>query len=477
MRIGWRILLGTLALVAVAALLLGQVFLAQVKPGVRQTTEDTLVDAANLLAELASDDLRNGRMADGAFAAAVAAYAKRDPVATIWGFPKRSTSLRVYVADARGIVLFDSTGRDTGADYSRWNDVARTLRGEYGARSSVPDPADPEATVMHVAAPVRDARGGIVGVLTVAKPNAVIAPFIARSRATILAWGLVLLAVALLAGGGLAAWIARQLGALRRYAQAAAAGERAALPRTAGEFAELGEALATMRAQLEGKQYVERYVQDLTHEMKGPLAAIRAGAELLEQPLPPADQARFAGAVLAQSERLAQMIDRMLALAALEHRQQLDAPVAIDVATLVNQVAFDQQARLATKSQRLAVDVRNAPRVRGDAFLLRQAIGNLVENAAAFAPVGGDIDVTACVDGGNVSIVVGDRGPGVPDFALARVFERFYSLPRPDGGSRSSGLGLNFVAEVAGLHGGSAALANRDGGGAIATLLVPLADA
>ena len=221
MRIGWRILIGTLALVAVAALLLGQVFLAQVKPGVRQTTEDTLVDAANLLAELASDDLRNGRMADGAFAAAVAAYAKRDPDATIWGFPKRSTSLRVYVTDARGVVLFDSTGRDTGADYSRWNDVARTLRGEYGARSSVPDPADPEATVMHVAAPVRDARGGIVGVLTVAKPNAVIAPFIARSRGTILAWGLVLLAVALLAGGGLAAWIARQLGALRRYAQAA----------------------------------------------------------------------------------------------------------------------------------------------------------------------------------------------------------------------------------------------------------------
>jgi two-component system sensor histidine kinase CreC len=65
---------------------------------------------------------------------------------------------------------------------------------------------------------------------------------------------------------------------------------------------------------------------------------------------------------------------------------------------------------------------------------------------------------------------VADRGPGVPEFALERAFERFYSLPRPDGGSRSSGLGLCFVAEVAALHGGRATLANREGGGAIATL-------
>ena len=68
-----------------------------------------------------------------------------------------------------------------------------------------------------------------------------------------------------------------------------------------------------------------------------------------------------------------------------------------------------------------------------------------------------------------------DRGPGIPDYALPRVFERFYSLPRPEGGSRSSGLGLCFVAEVATLHDGTAALANREGGGAIATLDLPAA--
>jgi two-component system sensor histidine kinase CreC len=73
-----------------------------------------------------------------------------------------------------------------------------------------------------------------------------------------------------------------------------------------------------------------------------------------------------------------------------------------------------------------------------------------------------------------VRFTVADRGPGVPDYALPRVFERFYSLSRPDGGSRSSGLGLCFVAEVAALHGGSAGLGNREGGGAVATLEIPV---
>ena len=76
-------------------------------------------------------------------------------------------------------------------------------------------------------------------------------------------------------------------------------------------------------------------------------------------------------------------------------------------------------------------------------------------------------------EGERVRLQVADRGPGVPEFALPRVFERFYSLPRPDG-ARSSGIGLNFVREVAGLHGGEAWLRNREGGGAEAGLDLPL---
>ncbi len=76
------------------------------------------------------------------------------------------------MTDARGIVVFDSDGRDVGKDYSRWNDVYLTLRGRYGARSTPSDPNDDTSSVMYVAAPMHDAQGRIIGVLTWPRPTA-----------------------------------------------------------------------------------------------------------------------------------------------------------------------------------------------------------------------------------------------------------------------------------------------------------------
>ncbi|MBU8976305.1 MULTISPECIES: two-component system sensor histidine kinase CreC [unclassified Lysobacter] len=474
MRIALRVFLGYFVIVALAGWLLAQVFVAEVKPGVRQAMEDTLVDTANVLAELATDDFIKGRIDDGDFAKRVRAMARRDYGAQIWGFGKRSSQYRIYVADARGIVVFDSDGRDVGKDYSRWNDVYLTLRGRYGARSTRNDYADPNSTVMHVAAPIRDVDGRIVGVLTVAKPNRAIAPFIERSQRAVWRWGAVLLGVSLVIGLLAAWWLSKQLGALRRYANAVTAGERAAPPRAAGEFGELGSALETMRVRLEGKQYVEQYVHTLTHEMKSPLAAIRGSAELLEGPLDEPDRARFVAAIRAQSERLAQMIDKMLALAAVEHRQRLEHPEALSLSGVIADAAAQCDTRLAQADLRLDFDLpAGLPDVRGDRFLLRQAVVNLIENAIDFAPRGSAIEVQLRADGASQCVAVRDRGPGIPDYAEGRVFERFYSLPRPGNGSRSSGLGLPFVAEVAALHGGEAVLHNREGGGAVAEIRLP----
>jgi two-component system sensor histidine kinase CreC len=479
MKIGLRIFLGYFLIVALAALLLARVFVAEVKPGVRQAMEDTLVDTANVLAELATDDMLAGHIDEGAFARRIRALRGRDIGAEIWGFGKRSANYRIYVTDAKGIVVFDSAGQDLGKDYSRWNDVYLTLRGRYGARSTRSDPADADSTVMHVAAPIRDGDR-IIGVLTVAKPNRALAPFIARSQDTVLRWGWVLMGAALLIGLLAAWWLSRQINALQRYANAVTAGERATPPRTVGEFGELGRALETMRARLEGKQYVEQYVHSLTHEMKSPLAAIRGSAELLEhahgrQPMADGDRVRFATSIRNQSERLAQMIDKLLALAAVEHRQRLDQPELLSPAALAQEAAEQCAQRLeqAGITLRLAL-APELPRIRGDAFLLRQALVNLIDNAADFSPQRGDVDLRMTGDDRQLRIEVADRGPGIPDYALPRVFERFYSLPRPDGGSRSSGLGLCFVAEVAALHDGSVELRNRDGGGAIATLSIPV---
>ncbi|MCD9027601.1 two-component system sensor histidine kinase CreC [Luteimonas sp. BDR2-5] len=476
MKIGLRILLGYFVIVALAAFLLMRVFSQEVKPGVRQAMEDTLADTANVLAELATDDFLAGRIDDGRFAYRVRALGARDIGANIWGFRKRAADYRVYVTDADGIVVFDSSGRDLGRDYSRWNDVYLTLRGRYGARSTRSDPDDETSSVMHVAAPIRDGSR-IVGVLAVAKPNQAIAPFIARSERTIMRWGLLLLGTALLIGLLAAWWLSRQLGGLRRYADAVTAGQRATPPASAGEFADLGRALETMRERLEGRQYVERYVHALTHELKGPLAAIRGASELLEAPLPDADRARFAASVRSQSERMAQMIDKLLALAAVEHRQRIEQPERVPLPALLDTVlaAFQADPRRVMLRLKVTPACRDAV-VPGDAFLLRQMVANLVDNACDFSPAGGEVEVALAPAGDErVRITVADRGPGIPGYALDRVFERFYSLPRPDGGSRSSGIGLAFVAEVAALHGGRATLENRAGGGAIASVELPLA--
>ncbi|TWI07357.1 two-component system sensor histidine kinase CreC [Aerolutibacter ruishenii] len=481
MKIGLRIFLGYFLVVAMAALLLGRVFVAEVKPGVRQAMEDTLVDTANVLAELATDDLLAGHINDGRFALRMRGLAGRDFGAEIWGFQKRASQYRVYVTDARGIVVFDTDARDgrggaLGRDYSRWNDVHLTLRGRYGARSTLSDPDDPDSSVMHVAAPIHDAQGRIAGVLTVAKPNRTIAPFIERSQSKVLRWGLALMGVALLVGVLAAGWLSRQLGRLRRYAQGVTAGDRAPLPDVPGEFGELGQALETMRERLEGKQYVEQYVHTLAHELKGPLAAIRGSAELLESPMADADRTRFVGNIRAQGERMAQMIDKLLALAAVEHRQQLERPEPVNLADVAREALAQCGASGAKGEGRLRLSLPEGDVVvSGDAFLLRQALINLVENALDFSPATGEVEVRLLLAGTRARFEVLDRGPGVPDYARDRVFERFYSLPRPGGGSRSSGLGLCFVAEVADLHGGRAALDNRDGGGATATLELPLA--
>jgi two-component system sensor histidine kinase CreC len=473
MKIGLRIFLGFFLIVGLAAFFVMRVFVDEVKPGVRQAMEASLVDTANALAVLVAPELESGHINDGTFARAVDALRGRPLDADISGVRKRTFDYRIYVTDAKGIVVYDSTGQDVGKDYSDWNDVYLTLRGKYGARSTRSDKDDDTTSVMYVAAPVR--RGEeIIGVLTVAKANIHMEPFIERSQRRILQQGWLLLGLSFAIGVFVTWRLARNVERLNRYAAAVSAGERAVMPTMGGsELSDLGRALETMRNRLDGKQYVEQYVQTLAHEMKSPLAALRGAAEILEGDPPEDERRKFAGHVATQSRRLARMIDKMLALAAVEHRQALAEAQPVDLAEALAEARAALEMRLAQRGIALQLAVAPAT-VRGDRFLLVQALTNLLDNALEFSPEGGTIEVTLRVDGTRAVLDVADRGPGVPGFAAERVFERFYSLPRPDG-ARSSGLGLSFVREVATLHGGQATLANRADGGAVATLELPLA--
>lgn len=471
MKIGLRILLGYFLVVGLAAWFLLNVFAEEVKPGVRATLEDSLVDTANLLAELVAPDMKAGALDHSALASGMQALPLRLVDASIGEFSKTQLDFRVYITDDRGIVLFDSSGLDVGKDYSRWNDVYLTLRGKYGARTTRSDPANDRSSVMHVAAPIMDGDR-LLGVLTVAKATAVVQPFVERGQQKILGRGTVLLLASLLIGLGFALWLSHSLRALQRYVRAVEAGNKVELPTLGNdEIGVLGRALESMRNRLEGKEYVEEVMHTFAHEMKSPIAAIQGSAELLREDMPAQQRAHFLASILEQNQRQKQLIDKLLALVKVEKQQRLGATERIDLKGLLEQVVSDYEARLAEKALRL--DIRTeALDFEGERLLLRQGLGNLVDNAVSFAPHGSLVRLAAREQEGMISITVCDEGPGIPDYALDRVFDRFYSLPRADG-AKSTGLGLPFVREVALLHGGSARIANRPEGGTCACLELP----
>ncbi|EPF6159621.1 two-component system sensor histidine kinase CreC [Citrobacter sedlakii] len=462
MRIGMRLLLGYFLIVAVAAWFVLSIFVQEIKPGVRRATEGTLIDTATLLAALARDDLLSGDPARGQLAQAFTLLHDRPFRANISGIYKVRNEYHVYMTDAQGKVVFDSANKAVGQDYSRWNDVWLTLRGQYGARSTPQDPADPESSVMYVAAPVLDG-GKIIGVLSVGKPNAAMAPVIKRSERRILWASAILLGIALVIGAGMVWWINRSIARLTRYADSVTENQPMPLPALgSSELRKLAQALESMRLKLEGKNYIEQYVYALTHELKSPLAAIRGAAEILREGPPPDIVQRFTDNILSQNARMQALVETLLRQARLENRQEITlSPVSVDA--LFTHVSEARAIQLATKKIALEM-MPSTLAVAAEPALLEQALGNLLDNAIDFTPEGGTITLSARAQADRVTLTVTDNGTGIPDFALPRIFERFYSLPR-ENGHKSSGLGLAFVSEVARLLKGNVELRNRPQGG------------
>lgn len=472
MRIGLRLLLGYFLIVAVAGYFVLSIFVQEVKPGVRRATEGTLVDTANLLAQVARLDMRHGDAAKGQLAQAIAQLNKRPIGANIAGIRKDRNEYRVYLTDGRGKVIFDSSGQALGQDYSRWNDVYLTLRGQYGARSTRTIAEDESSSVMYVAAPVVE-QGQIIGVLSVGKPNSTMAPVIRRSERRILLAGAVLLGIALAIGLGFVWWINRSINRLVRYADGVAHGEAVPLPRMGSvELTQLAQALESMRMKLEGKAYIEQYVHTLTHELKSPLAAIRGAAELLQESPPPATAKRFLTNIEQQSARIQQLVDKLLVQAQLESRPGLEL-AAVALVPLVRQIVAGKEAQAAQRGVTIKLGELAETSLTGDAFLLGQALSNLLDNALGFTPAGGSVSIDGERLEHHYQITICDTGSGIPDYALDKVFERFYSLAREDK-PKSSGLGLNFVQEVARLHRGTIRLQNLQPTGAKAILTLPL---
>lgn len=470
-----RIFLGVLLLFALGVGSLLYTVAAGLDTRYRESAEETLVDTAYMLAALIETDNSESLIDSTRLSHLFASLYSRTFTAQIYAITKHRVDLRVYVTDVNGIVVFDSMNQDTGQDFRAWHDVSMTLAGEYGARTTRSDPDNPESAVMYVAAPIYDEQNNIIGAVSIGKAVASQHDLVATARQKLITVGCIAVGSFLIMLIVISVWLASptqlthdliQIFKQERVSQPARLLRRL---RTV-----LKSAFLDMRDAMAGRSYTEEYMQALTHELRSPLTAIRAAAELLNEPMPEAQRTKFTQNINAQVHRLQDLADRLLELASLEKRHTLDDPRLINLQNLIQEVIQTLELAAQHKFITLKLGVEENIHVMGDAFLLQRALINLIANALDFAPDNSMVQINIYQIGRQCRVDIIDEGPGVPEYALDRVFEKFYSLRRPHSGQKSTGLGLPFVREIAHLHAGEAILANHPKGGAIATLTLPV---
>ncbi|MEM1223930.1 MAG: two-component system sensor histidine kinase CreC [Verrucomicrobiota bacterium] len=427
-----------------------------------EAAEEPMVDVAQILGAALSDPPEGKLTIPLSLRSGMSEVKKREFSARIYSLLKEEVLMDFYVTDSNGRIIYDSANiAQFGDDYSMKRDVRFTLRGEYGARSTRLDEEDWSSSIMYVGAPIFSGDQ-IIGVCSVYKPQRSMLVFIEETKQRLIYLGLLTGLLIFLFGYLLSRWVTLPLRKLTDYAAAVSRGERPPSPKLPGYHLRLlGKTTETMRNALENRKYVESYVQSLTHEMKSPVAGIRGAAELLHEELTMEKREQFLGNIQSESERLLHLIDQLLALASIESRTELGSPRRIRLDLIVNRVIDYLESGAQKKEVTLGFQQREETYVCGEEFLLETAISNLLQNAINFSPEGGRIDLSIQTEENRVVLAITDEGEGIPAFAKDKIFERFYSLPRPGTDRKSSGLGLCFAREATILHSGTLEIENR----------------
>lgn len=251
-------------------------------------------------------------------------------------------------------------------------------------------------------------------------------------------------------------------------------GRRLPVPTTGDEVARLGETLNRMLDRLEeASERERRFVDDASHELRTPLANLKAELDLaLRRSRTPEELERALRSASEESDRLARLADDLLVLARADRGR---LPVRRERVEIARAVAGSVDAFAVPAGDRgVAIEVRVPPGLRAevDELRLRQALGNLLENALRHTPRGGRVTIEAEQRDGALRVEVRDTGEGFPPGSLPGVFEAFArpDASRSDGGA---GLGLAIVRAVAEAHGGVVEASNAPGGGAAVVLTIP----
>ncbi|UML86585.1 two-component system sensor histidine kinase CreC [Leptospira interrogans] len=440
-----------------------------IRPRYMEAVEESLNDTAHLLASLLEREFSQKndsleKISERILSPVMQTTRERDLNSKIFEITKKKVDLQLYVTDERGIVIYDSEKLKKGQDYSKKNDVYLTLQGKYGARSSLLFGSEKG---LFVAAPIRKS-GKIIGVLTVIKPKKSLIPFIESARKKFWSLSLYVALSIIILFISILYFLFSPIRKLSEYISALRFQKRVPFPKISiPEIRGLGEEMDRLFRELAGKEYVENYVQSMTHEIKSPLSSLLASSELIIEN--PDRLESLVSNIQLEGRRIQTILEKLLELSSLENQSQLEKKLNLNLQDVVQETVASSISEAVRKKIRFR-ELTETVYVEGNFFFLGMALRNLVQNALDFSNPGSEITVRCGKENGFPFLEVEDSGPGIPSYALERIFEKFYSLPRPDTGRKSSGLGLAFVREIAKLHDADLEVKNGTSTGVIARI-------
>jgi two-component system heavy metal sensor histidine kinase CusS len=236
-------------------------------------------------------------------------------------------------------------------------------------------------------------------------------------------------------------------------------------PSAEDEIAQLTRVLNEMFDRLERSfAQVTRFTSDASHELKTPLALMRAEVEFaLGSPGLALPQRELCSNVIEQCLRLSQIVDRLLFLSRADDRRLAIEQKPVDVVALVQELVEDAEILAASSALDLQWKMPAELFVRGDMRLLARAVMNLIDNSIKYNRPSGTVILSALVDAENAVLSIRNTGPGLPSDVKERVFDRFYRIDLSHSKETAGhGLGLSIAREIARAHGGDVSLVRSD---------------
>ena len=348
-------------------------------------------------------------------------------------------------------------------------EVRAALAGQYGA--TMRRTPGQRSLTMHSAVPVRHGTT-VTGAVVVSQSTYRILQALYEVRLRIFEVVVASILAAALLTTVAAMTIVRPLGRLRRQALALAdRGPAMAqpFPETArpDELGDLARALEDLTRRLNDHIHLlESFAADVSHEFRNPLASIRTAAEMIAQADSAADRERFLTLMLRDVDRLERLVSGVRELARIDAQLEHEGIETLDVTELLATLVEGQRLTVPA-GRRVELTAAGPVYVRASGERLIQVFENLLSNAISFSAPGTAVEVTVSTRPDACTVTVADRGPGIPDAHLSRVFDRFFTYRPGQGPRQHVGLGLAIAKTIVEGYGGTIAAANRTGGGAV----------